>query len=103
MLPEYIVQVSVGGLGAIAYYKALTYGKASILSPISKANVLIILATSIIFLGEELTTFQIAGALLIVISAIIIALDGWKFRLEKWMLYLGIASFERMIFLLRLI
>ncbi len=95
LITGYIMQVVIGALGAIAFYKALDYGKASIISPISKTYVLFVLATSIIFLGEELTSLQIAGSMLIVVSAVIIALDRWKLRLERWMVYLGLSMLCR--------
>jgi|GEM_PF-1449536 len=90
ILPFYIAQVSIGALGAIAAYKALDYGKASIVSPIGKVYVLAVLATSIIILGEELTIGQIAGSVAIVGSAVVLAMDkAGKLKAEKWMLYLG--------------
>ncbi len=95
LVTEYMAQVVIGALGAIAFYKALDYGKASIISPISKTYVLFVLATSIIFLGEELSSLQITGSMLIVISAAIIALDRWELKLERWMLYLGLSMLCR--------
>lgn len=92
LLPGYIVQIVMGGLGAIAAYKALDYGKASVTSPIAKTYVLLVLAMSIIFLGEELSAGQIAGSLLIVVSAVILALDESSgLKLERWMVYIGIS------------
>lgn len=92
ILPFYIVQVSIGALGAIAAYKALDYGKASIVSPIGKVYVLAVLAAGIIILGEELSIGQIAGSLSIVASAVVLAMDrAGKLRAEKWMLYLGLS------------
>ena len=92
LLPGYVVQVVLGGLGAITVYKALDYGKASVVAPIAKTYVLLVLVTSIIFLGEELSAGQIAGSLLIVVSAVLMALGkGGKLKLEKWMVYLGIS------------
>jgi len=92
LLPVYIAQITLGGLGAIAIYKALDHGKASIVAPLAKTYVLLVLATSIIFLGEELSAGQVAGSLLIVASAVVLALGrGGKLRFEGWMVYLGLS------------
>ncbi|MBD3210820.1 EamA family transporter [Candidatus Micrarchaeota archaeon] len=84
----YLVQVATGGLGAIAAYKALHYGKSSIVSPMSKTYVLLVLATSIIFLGEQLAPGQIAGSVLVLLAALILSMKGKEIKPEKWMLYL---------------
>ncbi len=92
LLPAYAAQVAIGALGAIAAYKALDYGKASITSPLSKIDTIIILALSILILGEAPGPLQVAGALLIVGAALIIARDeGGRLRLEPWMPYLGLS------------
>jgi drug/metabolite transporter (DMT)-like permease len=92
LLPAYIAQIVLGGLGAISAYKALDYGKSSITSPVARIYVLLVLAMSIIFLGEELSAGQIGGSVLIVVSAFVIALERkGSFKLEKWMIYLGIS------------
>lgn len=92
LLPGFVIQVSVGALGAIAAMKALDYGKSSIISPVNKTYVLLVLALSIVFLGEELSYQQIAGSALIVAAAIILGMDNkGALKPEKWMAYLGIS------------
>ena len=92
LFPGYLLQITMGGLGVIASYKALYYGKSSIISPMSKIFVILVIATSIVFLGEELSIAQIAGSVLIVAAAVLLAMDNrGRFKPEKWMLYLGIS------------
>jgi drug/metabolite transporter (DMT)-like permease len=96
LLPGYLLQIVIGGLGAITAYKALDYGKASITSPISKVYVILVLAISIVFLGEQLTAGQVTGSLLMVGAAIVLALDSkGELKPKKWMLYLGISMLCR--------
>jgi len=92
LVPEYILEITMGALGVIAAFKAINYGKVSITSPIAKIYALFVLVLGIVILGEELSIGQIIGAATIVISAIIIALDKTNgLKLEKWMIYLGIS------------
>jgi transporter family protein len=92
LILEYVVLVSMGALGVIAAFKALDFGQSSIISPINKTYVLLVLIMSIVFLGEELSIGQIGGAVMIVTSAIILgAGKGGKLKPEKWMVYLGIS------------
>lgn len=92
----YLLQIAAGGLGAIAAFKALDYGKASITSPISKSYVILVLAMGILFLGEELSAGQIAGSLLMVAAAIVLSLDSrGELRPKRWMVYLGLSMLCR--------
>ncbi|MBU0527040.1 EamA family transporter [Candidatus Micrarchaeota archaeon] len=92
MMPLYAAQVAMGALGVIAWYKALDYGKVSITAAVGKTYVLLVLASSIFFLGEQLSIGQIMGAVLMVGSTVIIAIGKTgKIKLEKWMIYLAIA------------
>lgn len=92
LILEYAVVVSAGAIGVIAAFKALDYGQSSVISPINKTYVLLVLIMSIVFLGEELSIGQIGGSVMIVSSAIVLSLgDGGKLRAERWMAYLGIS------------
>ncbi len=92
LLPLYIAQVAMGALGVLAWYKALNYGKASITSAVAKTYVLLVLASSIFFLGEQLSIGQIMGAFLMVGSTVVLAIGKTgKIKLERWMIYLAIA------------
>jgi drug/metabolite transporter (DMT)-like permease len=96
LLPLYLLQVAAGGFGAIAAYHALSFGKASVISPVSKSYVLLVILAGVFFLGESLSLFQVAGAVLIVISAIVISMGkGWKPAYEPWMPYLGLSIILR--------
>jgi drug/metabolite transporter (DMT)-like permease len=92
LILDYVLIVSMGALGVIAAFKALDYGQSSIISPINKIYVLLVLVMSVFFLGESLSTGQIGGSVMIVASAIILgAGDGGKLKPEKWMLFAGIS------------
>ncbi len=92
LILEYVIVVCAGALGVIAAFKALDYGQSSIISPINKIYVLLVLIMSMVFLGEELSIGQIGGSVMIVTSAIVLASgDGGRLKPEKWMVYLGIS------------
>jgi len=92
IFPLYAAQVALGALGVIAWYKAIDYGKVSITAAVGKIYVLLVLASSIFFLGEQLSTGQIIGAVLMVGSTLVMAVGKTgKIKLEKWMIYLAIA------------
>jgi bacterial/archaeal transporter family protein len=92
LILEYVVLVSMGALGVIAAFKALDYGQSSVISPINKTYVLLVLIMSIFFLGEKLSAGQIGGSAMIVASAIVLgAGEGGKLKPEKWMIYLGVS------------
>lgn len=94
LLPRYLVQVAVGAIAVIALFKALEEGKASIVAPLTKFYVLLVLAISIVFFSEKITVLQIIGSALIVISATILGFkDIKKMKLEAGVLYLIITVF----------
>lgn len=92
LIPEYIVVVTAGALGVIAAFKALDYGQSSVIAPINKVYVLLVLIMSMVFLGEKLSIGQIGGSVMIVTSAIVLSLgEGGRLKPEKWMAYLGVS------------
>lgn len=81
--------VIVGAVGAIAQYKAMSVGKASVIVPVGRLSTVIVLIASITILGETLGILQVAGALMILLAALVIARDeGGRLSLEPWMPYL---------------
>lgn len=62
------------GLSWICYFAALQKGPASVVSPIDKTSVAMVLVLAAIFLGEPLTLKNALGGALVVIGAIVIAL-----------------------------
>ena len=89
---EYIIVVTAGAVGVIAAFKALDYGQSSVVAPINKVYVLLVLIMSMVFLGEKLSVGQIGGSVMIVTSAIVLSIgDGGSLKPEKWMAYLGIS------------
>ncbi len=92
LFPLFAVQVALGALGVIAWYKAIDFGKVSITAAVGKTYVLLVLASSIFFLGEQLSIGQITGAIIMVGSTVVIAIGKTgKIKLEKWMIYLALA------------
>lgn len=92
MLPAYVLQVAIGALGAIAAYKALDYGKASVVAPMAKTYVLLVLVAGMFVLGEELSELQAAGSVLMVGSALVLAFEKEaELKPERWMAYLALS------------
>lgn len=62
------------GLSWIFYFKALQIGKASLVAPIDKSSLVLVLLFSAVFLGESLTRQSILGTFLIVIGTLVLIL-----------------------------
>ncbi|MBA2269262.1 MAG: EamA family transporter [Chthoniobacterales bacterium] len=62
------------GLSWIFYFKALQAGKASLVAPIDKLSLVMILLFSVQFLGEPLTWQVLVGGTLIVIGTFVLVL-----------------------------
>lgn len=62
------------GLSWICYFAALQKGPASVVSPIDKTSVAMVLVLAAIFLGEPLTWKNALGGAMVVLGAIVIAL-----------------------------
>jgi transporter family protein len=63
------------GLSWLCYFRALQLGNASRVAPIDKLSVVIVIALSMLFLGERLDVREGCGAGLIVMGALLLA---WK-------------------------
>jgi transporter family protein len=63
------------GLSWLCYFRALQMGPASRVAPIDKLSVALVIVFAALFLGEKLTWGKTLGAVLIVVGAIIVALD----------------------------
>ncbi|GAB4417182.1 MAG: hypothetical protein OHK0056_25990 [Bacteriovoracaceae bacterium] len=62
------------GLSWLSYYHALKLGPASIVAPIDKLSVALVIIFSFIFLGEVMTLKTVIGGLFIVIGSIVLAI-----------------------------
>jgi len=60
------------GLSWICYFKALQLGKVSQVAPVDKLSVALAIVIAVIFLKEQLTIAQGAGALLIIAGTFVI-------------------------------
>jgi bacterial/archaeal transporter family protein len=60
------------GLSWIFYFRALQLGKASLVAPIDKSSVILVLLFSAVFLGESLTRQSIVGAILIATGTLVL-------------------------------
>ncbi len=60
------------GLSWIFYFEALQIGKVSQVAPVDKLSVALTIILSVIFLGEELTTKTVLGALLIIVGTVVL-------------------------------
>jgi len=64
----------MGALSWIAYFLALSYGKASQVAPIDRLSVVFVIVLAAIFLGEKINIQTGIGTALVAIGAIIIAM-----------------------------
>ncbi|MBN3958466.1 EamA family transporter [Nostoc sp. NMS8] len=62
------------GLSWIFYFQALQAGKASLVAPIDKSSLVLVLLFSVIFLGEPLNLKIILGSGLVVIGTLVLIL-----------------------------
>ena len=62
------------GLSWIFYFKALQMGKASLVAPIDKSSVVLVLLFSAAFLGESFTRQSILGTVLIATGTLVLIL-----------------------------
>lgn len=60
------------GLSWLFYFKALQLGKASLVSPIDKSSVVLVLLLSAIFLGEALTWKSLLGTFLVLAGVLVL-------------------------------
>lgn len=63
------------GLSWLCYFRALQLGEASRVAPVDKLGVVFVIILAAVFLKEKITLQHVAGALLIVAGAIVLA---WK-------------------------
>jgi bacterial/archaeal transporter family protein len=63
------------GLSWICYFAALQQGPASVVAPIDKTSLAMVIVLAAIFLGEPLTWKSVVGGGLVVLGAIVVA---WK-------------------------
>ncbi|MEH1826837.1 MAG: EamA family transporter [Nostoc sp.] len=62
------------GLSWIFYFQALQAGKASLVAPIDKSSLVLVLLFSVLFLGEPLNLKIILGSALVVIGTLVLIL-----------------------------
>jgi transporter family protein len=63
------------GLSWLCYFRALQIGDASRVAPLDKLSVVFVVVFAALFLGERLTMTGIAGAALIAIGALLLAMQ----------------------------
>jgi transporter family protein len=63
------------GLSWLCYFRALQLGEASRVAPLDKLSVVFVVVFAALFLGERLTMTGVAGAALIAIGALLLAIQ----------------------------
>ena len=63
------------GLSWICYFRALQLGEASRVAPVDRLSVVFVILLAAAFLGERITATKLAGAMLIAIGAIVLAVE----------------------------
>ncbi len=89
LLPLYAMEIIIGAGAVIAYYNAMDLGRSSTTFALSQSYVLLVLLAGVLLLGERLSLPQIAGALIILSSAIAISIPKGE-RLEGGTIFLPI-------------
>ncbi|MGV8176326.1 MAG: EamA family transporter [Candidatus Bilamarchaeaceae archaeon] len=80
-LPLLLVEIAVGSIAIIAFFKALDMGNVSMVNALSQSTALLVIIFSWIFLGATLPADKLVPAVLIVISSIVISFG--KGKLDK--------------------
>lgn len=83
-LPAAAVTALVYLTGITLYVKALSEGEVSLVSPVYSFNVFFLLLLSVVFLGEGMTPWKVAGmALMVMGSAFLNRTSGWAASLKS--------------------
>lgn len=69
-----ILSAAATGLSWLFYFKGLQIGQASLVAPIDKSSVALVLILSVLVLGEPLTWQAVIGTLLIVVGTLVLIL-----------------------------
>ncbi|TVQ12818.1 MAG: EamA family transporter [Leptolyngbya sp. DLM2.Bin27] len=62
------------GLSWLCYFRALQIGNASLVAPVDKSGLILVLWLSILFLGEPLTLRVVAGTVLVLVGTLVLIL-----------------------------
>jgi transporter family protein len=63
------------GLSWLCYFRALQLGPASRVAPIDKLSVAFVIILAALFLGERITPAKLIGGGLVIVGAIVLALE----------------------------
>ena len=62
------------GLSWLCYFRALQIGNASLVAPVDKSGLILVLLLSVLFLGEPLTLKVVAGTVLVLAGTLVLIL-----------------------------
>lgn len=62
------------GLSWLCYFKALQIGNASLVAPVDKSGLILVLLLSVLFLGEPLTLKVVLGTILVLSGTLVLAM-----------------------------
>lgn len=62
------------GLSWLCYFKALQVGRASLVSPVDKSGLILVLLLSVLFLGEPLTIQVVVGTVLVLAGTLVLVM-----------------------------
>ncbi|BBH21623.1 hypothetical protein Back11_29680 [Paenibacillus baekrokdamisoli] len=82
-------------LGNVLFMKALEYGPASLTSPLTNMNIVLVIAMGAFVYKEHLTGVHFCGVLLLLLAVIFVSMRGNKekqsIKHNKWYLYVAIS------------
>jgi|GEM_PF-407023 len=88
-------------LGNIVFMKALDYGPASLSSPLMNLNILLVIVMSMVLYGEGLNAPELAGALLLVLSAALVAIRPKEPLSIRERVWFGLVALGSVLFFFR--
>ncbi|MCD1259751.1 EamA family transporter [Paenibacillus athensensis] len=88
-------------LGNVVFIKALDYGPASLTSPLMNLNILLIIVMSMVVYGEGLSAPELAGALLLVLSAALVAIRPKEPLSIRERIWFGLVALGGVLFFFR--
>lgn len=83
-------------LGNVLFMKALACGPASLTSPLTNSNIVLVVIMSLIFYGETLSFMEITAIILLIVSVSLLPIDpqeSLSITNRIWYFYVGVSIF----------
>ncbi|MFN7991161.1 MAG: DMT family transporter [Candidatus Micrarchaeia archaeon] len=92
LICQYIVQVVIGTVAVIAFFKAIEHGSSSIMAVLGESYVIIVLAAGIMIYGEQIGILGLAGASIVIAASTLVSIgEGSGSAVEPGVGYMALA------------